>query len=105
MFVGNNETSLAFQTGIGYLSFIAYFFVFIGLKALTDGVLRGAGDVFVFTFANLCNLAVRVCISFLCAPIWGVQAVWYAIPLGWLTNYVMSFARYLTGKWERKKLI
>lgn len=105
MFVGGNESSLAFQTGIDYLSFIAYFFIFIGLKALTDGVLRGVGDVFVFTLANLCNLAVRVSIAFICAPIWGVQAVWYAVPLGWLTNYIISFARYLTGKWERKRLI
>lgn len=105
MFVGGNESSLAFQTGSSYLSFIAYFFVCIGLKALTDGVLRGAGDVVVFTLANLCNLAVRVSIAFICAPLWGVQAVWYAVPLGWMTNYIISFARYLTGKWERKRLI
>jgi len=105
MFVGGNESSLAFQTGSSYLSFIAYFFVCIGLKALTDGVLRGSGDVVVFTLANLCNLAVRVSIAFICAPLWGVQAVWYAVPLGWMTNYIISFARYLTGKWERKRLI
>ena len=66
MFVGGNESSLAFQTGSSYLSFIAYFFVCIGLKALTDGVLRGSGDVVVFTLANLCNLAVRVSIAFIC---------------------------------------
>ena len=65
MFVGGNESSLAFQTGSSYLSFIAYFFVCIGLKALTDGVLRGSGDVVVFTLANLCNLAVRVSIAFI----------------------------------------
>ena len=100
--IGAGQTD---QTGSSYLSFIAYFFVCIGLKALTDGVLRGAGDVVVFTLANLCNLAVRVSIAFICAPLWGVQAVWYAVPLGWMTNYIISFARYLTGKWERKRLI
>ena len=31
----------AFKTGNTYLSFIAFFFVFLGLKAITDGVLRG----------------------------------------------------------------
>lgn len=43
----------AFETGNAYLSFIAFFFVCIGLKAITDGVLRGSGDVVVFTLANL----------------------------------------------------
>ena len=88
---------LHFRQEVRICSFIAYFFVCIGLKALTDGVLRGSGDVVVFTLANLCNLAVRVSIAFICAPLWGVQAVWYAVPLGWMTNYIISFARYLTG--------
>lgn len=95
----------AFETGNAYLSFIAFFFVCIGLKAITDGVLRGSGDVVVFTLANLINLGIRVSVAFAFAPVWGVQAVWFAIPMGWTTNYLISFVRYLSGKWSRKKLI
>ncbi|MCM1134983.1 MAG: MATE family efflux transporter [Clostridium sp.] len=95
----------AFETGNAYLSFIAFFFICIGLKAITDGVLRGAGDVVVFTLANLVNLGIRVTVAFVFAPIWGVQAVWFAVPMGWTTNYIISFIRYLSGKWSRKKLI
>ncbi|MDD6490767.1 MAG: MATE family efflux transporter, partial [Firmicutes bacterium] len=95
----------AFETGNAYLSFIAFFFVFIGLKAITDGVLRGAGDVVVFTMANLVNLSIRVSFAFAFAPIWGVEAVWIAVPVGWAANYLISFIRYLSGKWSRKKLI
>lgn len=105
MFLEESAGGEAFQTGVGYLSFIAYFFVFIGLKAVSDGVLRGAGDVFVFTIANLVNLAIRVAFAFLMAPIIGVQAVWFAIPIGWVINYLVSGARYLTGQWSRKKLV
>lgn len=104
-FVDAEDGKLAFETGTAYLSFIAWFFVFIGLKALTDGVLRGSGDVLVFTIANLCNLAVRVFVAFRFAPVWGVQAVWFAVPMGWATNYIISFLRYLTGKWSKKQLI
>ena len=104
-FVDAEDGRLAFETGTGYLSFIAWFFALIGLKALTDGVLRGSGDVVVFTIANLCNLAVRVFVAFRFAPIWGVQAVWFAVPMGWCTNYVISFVRYLTGKWSKRQLI
>ena len=95
----------AYEVGNSYLAFIRFFFVFIGLKSITDGVLRGAGDVFVFTMANLVNLAIRVFISFHFAPLYGVAAVWYAVPMGWIANYVISFCWMLTGNWSKKKII
>lgn len=104
-FLEEGSGAAAFETGNAYLSFIGFFFVFIGLKAITDGVLRGAGDVLVFTLANLVNLGIRVTIAFAFASVWGVQAVWIAVPVGWASNYLISFIRYLSGKWSRKKLI
>ncbi|MCM1127335.1 MAG: MATE family efflux transporter [Lachnospiraceae bacterium] len=104
-FLEEGSGQAAFQTGNAYLSFIAFFFVFIGLKAITDGVLRGAGDVVVFTLANLFNLSIRVAVAFAFAPLWGVKAVWIAVPMGWAANFVVSYIRYLSGKWSRKKLI
>lgn len=105
VFMEEGANALAHSTGVAYLSFIAFFFVCIGLKATTDGVLRGSGDVVVFTAANLVNLAIRVTVANLCAPFWGVAAVWYAVPMGWTTNYLISLVRYLSGKWKEKKLI
>lgn len=104
-FLESGSDRAAFETGNAYLSFIAFFFVFIGLKAITDGVLRGAGDVVVFTLANLINLGIRVAFSFGMAEVIGVQAVWIAVPIGWSANYLISFVRYLSGKWSKKKLI
>lgn len=104
-FLERGSEEAAFVTGNSYLSFISCFFVFIGLKAITDGVLRGAGDVLVFTMANLINLGIRVVFAFSFAGMIGVQAVWYAVPIGWASNFIISFIRYLSGKWSRKKLI
>lgn len=104
-FMDGQSVDAAYATGIGYLSFIKFFFLCIGLKAATDGVLRGAGDVVVFTLANLVNLGVRVAGAFLLAPVIGVAAVWYAIPAGWTVNYLISLCRYLGGKWSRKRLV
>ncbi|CAK7058374.1 MAG: putative FMN/FAD exporter YeeO [Enterocloster aldenensis] len=95
----------AFETGTGYLSGVCYFFLFVGLKACADGVLRGAGDMLVFTAANLVNLGIRVFAAFYFAPVWGVAAVWYSAPMGWIANYIISFLRYLTGKWREKRVI
>ncbi len=104
-FLDGEANGAAYETGVSYLSFIAFFFVCIGLKATTDGVLRGSGDVVVFTAANLVNLAIRVAVANLCAPFWGVAAVWYAVPMGWTANYLISLCRYLSGKWSEKRLI
>lgn len=104
-FIEETGGAEAFATGNSYLVFIRFFFVIIGLKAITDGVLRGAGDVMVFTLANLINLGIRVGISFGFAGKWGVQAVWYAVPMGWAANYIISFLWMLTGKWSKKRII
>ena len=55
--------------------------------------------------ANLVNLSIRVVIARLCSPIFGIQVIWYAVPLGWLANYLISFGWYRTGHWERKQLV
>ena len=95
----------ALETGNAYLMFIGWFFALIGVKAVTDGVLRGSGDVNVYMMANLVNLGIRVLFANLCAPVFGVAAVWWAVPIGWGVNFLISFIRYKSGKWSRKKVI
>ena len=101
LFLGDEGTGLAVSTGVSYLRFIGWFFVLIGLKMITDGLLRGAGDMKMFTVANLVNLSIRVVLAVTLAPRIGIEMVWYAVPIGWLANYLISFAEYRTGKWKR----
>ena len=61
-------------------------------------------DMVMFTVANMANLFLRVFVAVLFAPRLGVAMVWYAVPLGWLVNYLISFAQYRTGKWKQKSL-
>lgn len=100
MFLGEEGTALALNTGMSYMRFIGFFFSFIGLKMITDGLLRGAGDMKMFTVANLVNLGLRVAVAVTMAPRFGIAFVWYAVPIGWLANYLISFARYKTGIWK-----
>ena len=79
---------------------MGFFFIMLGLKMSTDGVLRGAGDMSVFTVANLVNLTIRVAFAYLFAPVLGISAVWMAVPVGWTANYIISYLRYRTGKWK-----
>lgn len=104
-FVDIEASPVAYATGTGYLRFVGCFFSFLGFKAITDGVLRGAGDVKVYMIANLVNLSIRVAVAQLCSPLFGIQFVWYAVPLGWFVNYAISFAWYRTGHWQKMNLL
>ena len=101
LFLGSEGTGLARQVGTSYLQFMGFFYALLGLKMATDGVLRGAGDMKMFTIANLANLAIRVIIAITLAPRYGIQMVWYAVPIGWAINDILSFAQYKTDHWER----
>jgi len=103
IFLDSQASPVAFQTGAGYIRFVGLFFCLIGFKAITDGVLRGAGDVMMYMAANLINLTIRVSVAKLCSPIYGIQVIWYAVPMGWLANYIISFLWYRTGRWQTKK--
>lgn len=103
-FMNTSASPVAYETGTAYLRFIGCFFCLIGFKATTDGVLRGAGDVGIYMIANLVNLGIRVIVAIFCSPLFGIQFIWYAVPLGWAVNYLISFAWYRTGHWEKKKL-
>ena len=100
LFIGEGISKEALSTGVDYLAFIALFFIFIGFKMSTDGILRGAGDMKAFTIANLVNLTIRVLVAMIFAPRFGIAFVWYAVPIGWIANWLISYMEYRTGRWE-----
>ena len=100
LFLGADGSQVAIATGYGYLVFMGFFFFMIGFKMAADGVLRGAGDMKLFTIANLVNLSIRVIMAMTLAPRFGIEWVWYAVPIGWTANFVISYLEYRTGKWK-----
>lgn len=101
LFIGDGGSETALRTGQAALRFEGFFYCWIGFKMACDGLLRGAGDMKVFTLANLVNLSIRVVVSVVCAPRFGIEWVWYSVPMGWFMNFVISFAEYRTGNWKK----
>ena len=58
-----------------------------------------------YMVANLVNLAARVLIANYLSPLYGVEMIWYAIPLGWALNFTISFIWFCTGRWKKKRII
>ena len=102
LFLNAESSRLALETGTSCIRFLGWFYILIGLKMATDGVLRGAGDMGAFTAANLVNLTLRVVLAAVLAPRLGIRMVWYAVPVGWAANYLISFLRYRTGRWRER---
>ena len=101
LFLGDEGTAAALSTGQDYLKFIGWFFCLIGFKMTVDGLLRGAGDMTMFTIANLVNLFIRVAVAMTMAPVYGIHMVWVAVPIGWFMNWLISYCEYRTGKWKK----
>lgn len=100
LFLGKDGTALAYQVSEDYMKWIGYFFVFMGIKMTTDGVLRGLGIMRPFLFANMVNLAIRLSVALIFAPHWGIAFVWLAVPAGWLANFLISYV-VLRKSWSK----
>ena len=68
LFLGKDGTALAYQVSGDYMRWLGYFFIFMGIKMATDGVLRGLGIMRPFLVANMVNLAIRLSVALICAP-------------------------------------
>ena len=102
LFLGKDGTALAYQVSGGYMRWLGYFFIFMGIKMATDGVLRGLGIMRPFLIANMVNLAIRLSVALICAPRFGIVFVWLAVPAGWFANFLISYVA-LRRSWPTDK--
>ena len=91
LFLGKDGTDLAYQVSGDYMRWLGYFFIFMGIKMATDGVLRGLGIMRPFLIANMVNLAIRLSVALIFAPRFGIAFVWLAVPAGWFANFLISY--------------
>ena len=100
LFLGKDGTAFAYQVSGDYMRWLGYFFIFMGIKMATDGVLRGLGIMRPFLVANMVNLAIRLAVALICAPRFGIAFVWLAVPAGWLANFLISYVA-LRKSWPK----
>ena len=104
LFLGKDGTTLAYQVSEEYMRWLGYFFIFMGIKMATDGVLRGLGIMCPFLIANMVNLAIRLSVALIFAPRFGIAFVWLAVPAGWFANFLISYVA-LRRSWPNDKVV
>ncbi len=90
----------ALKIGTSFLRAASPFYIILGVKLLSDGVLRGAGAMRSFMAATFSDLLLRVILSYILVPVMGFDGFLWAWPLGWILAAVMSFWFYFRGNWK-----
>jgi Na+-driven multidrug efflux pump len=82
-FVSGNEIEVIL-IGVKYLRFMSVFYIISGFCNILQGLFRGVGKLRITLIATLMQISIRVVLSFLLAPYFGISAVGYAVAAGWI---------------------
>ena len=93
IFVGKEEEEVI-RTGTVYLRVEGSFYLGIGFLFMLYGLFRATGRPAFSLVLTVISLGLRVLISYIAAPSYGVEWIWWAIPAGWLAADITGFLRY-----------
>lgn len=84
------NNAAAAEAGMHFLTIVSPFFLTVGLKLNSDGVLRGCNCVSGFMISTFTDLILRVLFAFILCPAYGATGIWLSWPLGWFISSVIS---------------
>ena len=97
IFIDAGETTVL-DIGVRYLRIEGAFYVGIGLLFLLYGLFRAMARPGMSVVLTVISLGTRVLLAYTLAPIFGVTAIWWAIPIGWALADITGFAYYSLKK-------
>lgn len=100
IFVTSNSVEII-NVGTRFLKIVSPFYLFIAIKLIIDGVLRGCGKMKMFMESTFSDLLLRVALSFALSPIFNELGIWYSWPVGWLLATIISSVFFFTGMWKK----
>lgn len=105
MFLDTGSSTEAISVGTKYLSTVSMFYFVMGTMNVSNGVLRGAADMGWFLCSSICNLGVRVSLTYALADITQGMIIMWANPVGWSVALIIALSRYFHGGWKKKEII
>lgn len=99
-----NETE-AIQYGTDYLKIITYFYPFIGLNFILNGIVRGSGAMYQVLILNIISFWVlRYPLAYFCSSIMGANGIPVGIGISFLISSIFAFLYFQWGGWKKKRL-
>jgi len=94
------------ELGQKYLIIVSSFYILFTTMFITAGVMRGAGDTLIPMLLTLVSLwVIRIPVSWMLSKNYGVEGIWWGIPIAWAVGAVFSYLYYKTGRWKKKSII
>ena len=97
----SNPTEETIRVGATHLKIVSPFYFLISVKLVTDGVLRGAGDMNRFLIATFTDLMVRIVFAFVLSKFFADTGIWMSWPIGWFFGTMLSVLFYKSGAWKK----
>lgn len=89
IFIDGSETEII-AIGTGYLHIEGAFYFGIGILFLLYGYFRGIGRPEMSIVLTVISLGTRVALAYALSPRFGVNAIWWSIPIGWVLADVVG---------------
>lgn len=102
LFVREKE-AVAF--GTDYLKIIAFFYPFIGLNFILNGVVRGAGAMYQVLLLNILSFwLLRYPLTYICSSFIGENGIALGMGISFIISSVFSYAYFRWGGWKKRRL-
>lgn len=97
----------AAEIGVKFLQIASPFYIFVGIKIMSDGTLRGKGNMLSFMVTTFSDLILRVVLAFILSVPYESTGIWLSWPVGWIVSTVLSvvFVLISAKKSERKAFL
>ncbi|MBY0096153.1 MATE family efflux transporter [Mesobacillus maritimus] len=91
--------------GTHYLKIIAFFYPFIGLNFILNGIVRGSGAMYQVLVLNVLSFWVlRYPLTYICSSMIGPDGIAYGMGISFVISSLFSFGYFKFGKWKERKL-
>ncbi len=104
LFMEKDTSVQAVKCGVNMLKMVSPFILLIGLKILSDGILRGSGSIVLFMISTTSNVIARVISAFILSANFGIPILWWAWGIGWTIGFLVSISFLLSNKWKNSKI-
>jgi Na+-driven multidrug efflux pump len=106
IFIDSKDYEVIAQ-GNEYITVVSFFYILMGLMFVTNGVLRGSGDMAVSMASTITSLGTRIIAAYILSaiPTIGYKGIWWSIPIGWAIGTTITMIRYRSDKWIEKRVI
>ncbi len=102
LFISEKE---AVQFGTDYLKIIAFFYPFLGINFILNGIVRAAGAMFQVLILNIVSFWIlRYPLSYLCSVWLGDKGIAVGMGLSFIISSMIAFSYYKFGKWDKSEI-